>query len=191
MNKFILASGSPRRQQLLTELGLEFVIDISNVEELHDDSLPLRQLCEHNAALKAKDVAHRHKNAIVLGADTLVYLEQTPLGKPKSQTEAIKTLQWLSGKTHTVCTGLCLIHQGKSQTFSELTSVTFTELDQATIQAYMEKVNVMDKAGSYAIQEHAEMIIEKIDGDFSNVMGLPQKLVMKKLALLGIQSIKK
>jgi len=181
MNKIILASGSPRRRELLTELGIVFDVYTSDVEELHDASLPLRELCEYNAMLKAQDVAERYKGQLVLGADTLVYKDNSPLGKPKSEEEAKQTLLSLSGSFHTVCTGLCLTDGIRKKRFSEVTKVQFKSFDLSVINEYMSLVNVMDKAGSYAIQEHGEMLVESIIGDKSNVVGLPQSLVDREI----------
>ena len=181
MGNLILASSSPRRKELLEELGFHFEVISSDVEELHDISMPLRELCEHNAKLKAQDIATRNPDKLTLGADTLVYLDSTPLGKPKSREEAYATLKSLSGRTHCVCTGLCLVRNDKVEMFSEETKVHFHTLSDATIESYLSKVNVMDKAGSYAIQEQGEMIVKSIEGDYSNVVGLPQGLVKAKI----------
>lgn len=181
MIDLILASGSPRRKELLAELGYSFEVISSDIEELHDASLPLRELCEHNAKLKAEDVASRNPNKLILGADTLVYIDSTPLGKPKTQQEAYQTLKTLSGKTHCVCTGLCLVMNQQVWMFSEETQVNFHTLTDEIIKSYLSKVHVMDKAGSYAIQEQGEMIVESIEGDYSNIVGLPQKLVRQKI----------
>lgn len=181
MSDLILASGSPRRKELLAELGFSFEVISSDVEELHDLSMPLRELCEHNAKLKAQDVATRNPGKVTLGADTLVYSNATPLGKPKSLEEAYATLKSLSGGVHYVCTGLCLVLNEKVEMFSEETEVHFHTLSDETIESYLSQVNVMDKAGSYAIQEQGEMIVKSIVGSYSNVVGLPQKLVKAKI----------
>ena len=181
VSKLILGSGSPRRRQLLAELGYSFEVHTADVEELHDASISLRELCEHNARLKAEEVAKRFPDDVVLGADTLVYLDEKPLGKPKSKAEALQTLLMLSGRTHCVCTGMCLVYRGESHMFSEVTEVLFKTLSEEVAQEYMAKVDVMDKAGSYGIQEHGEMIVESVEGDFSNVVGLPQALVKEKI----------
>jgi len=186
-NDLILASSSPRRKELLGELGYEFEVVCAEVEELHDASLKLRELCEHNARLKAQEVAVKHAGKLVLGADTLVYLDATPLGKPKSEKEAIQTLKSLSGRKHCVCTGLCLVKDGELKMFSEVTEVEFKDIDEQTIRDYMNKVDVMDKAGSYAIQQCGEMLVQSIEGDFSNVVGLPQELVKQEIESFGLE----
>lgn len=187
MKQLILASGSPRRRELLEDLGYSFEVITSPAEELHCSSLALNELCEHNAMLKSRAVAERYPEAIVLGGDTLVYIDSEPLGKPKNIEEAKQTLAKLSGRKHKVCSGMCLIADGKEYPFHEVTTVHFKTLDREGIEAYMAKVDVMDKAGSYAVQECGEMIIEKVDGDLSNVIGLPQQLVDRQLRALGLK----
>lgn len=183
----ILASGSPRRKQLLGEMGFVFSVIPSEAEELHDDSMQLRDLVEENAYIKANDIAQYHLDSVVIGSDTLVYIDQTPLGKPKTEDEAKMTLRKLSGRAHQVCTGLCIISSDKIQRFSVVTDIVFKTLSDEEIDAYMRKVDVMDKAGSYAIQEHGEMIIQSIKGDYSNVVGLPQERLRQELLAFGIE----
>ena len=184
----ILASGSPRRREMLAKAGLKFEVIPSPAEELHDVSMPLDLLCEENAKLKALDVAQDHPEAIVIGADTLVYIDQTPLGKPRDENEARKMLGLLSGRTHQVCTGVCIARGEKSETFHTITEVVFKELSDDVIRDYMAKVHVMDKAGSYAVQEHGEMIIEEVRGDYDNVVGLPVLQLLEKLEAAKAES---
>ena len=170
----ILASASPRRRELLAATGLIFEVIASPAEEIHDAAIPLDELCEKNAELKALAVAADHPDAAVIGADTLVWIEGEPLGKPKDLDEARAMLRKLSGRAHTVCTGVCVVFPGgKVERFHELTAVRFRQLDEATITAYFEKTNPLDKAGAYGIQDSGEMIVEGIEGAFDNVMGLP------------------
>ena len=170
----ILASASPRRRELLAATGLNFEVIASSAEEIHDATIPLDELCEKNAELKALAVAADHPDAAVIGADTLVWIEGEPLGKPKDLDEARAMLRKLSGRAHTVCTGVCVVFPGgKVERFHELTAVRFRQLDEATITAYFEKTNPLDKAGAYGIQDSGEMIVEGIEGAFDNVMGLP------------------
>jgi len=180
-DRLILASGSPRRRDMLREVGLEFDVIPSPAEELHDESMALDQLCEENARLKALAVAQDYPEATVIGADTLVYVDQTPLGKPHSKEEAEATLMRLSGRTHQVCTGVCIARAGKVVSFHTITEVVFKKLSGETIKDYMSKVDVMDKAGSYAVQEHREMIVEQVRGDYDNVVGLPVAQLLAKL----------
>ncbi|MBK1854282.1 septum formation protein Maf [Verrucomicrobiaceae bacterium 5K15] len=182
MAQIILASGSPRRREMLAEAGLDFDVIPSPAEEIHDVDMPLHLLCEENARLKAVEVAKDHPEAAVIGADTLVYIDQTPLGKPKSEQEARETLAKLSGRAHQVCTGVCIAQGETTNSFHCITEVVFKTLTPELIQDYMTKVNVMDKAGSYAVQEHGEMIIDEVRGDYDNVVGLPITQLLEKLA---------
>jgi len=180
--RIILASGSPRRRELLENAGLSFEVKPSSAEEIHDATLAPGELCEKNARLKAAAVACDIPGAWVIGADTLVFLDGHPLGKPTDHHKAASMLAMLSGRVHEVRTGVCIIHPcGRATTFHEITHVTFRHLDHAAIHAYHTLVNPLDKAGAYAIQEHGERIIERIDGPFDNVMGLP---VPRLLALM-------
>lgn len=178
----ILASASPRRKELLAATGLDFQVVTSPAEEIHDAAIPLDELCEKNAELKALAVAADHPEDAVIGADTLVYIDGEPLGKPKDLDEARVMLRKLSGRSHTVCTGVCIVFPGgRVKRFHELTAVRFRELDDATIEAYFQKTNPLDKAGAYGIQDSGEMIVEGIDGAFDNVMGLPVARLMQEL----------
>ncbi|MGJ8671425.1 Maf family protein [Rubritalea sp.] len=188
--QLILASGSPRRRELLAELGFEFEVVTSDAEEEHRCDITLTDLCERNAEIKTSAVAVKFPDAVVLGGDTLVYIDDEPLGKPKSVEEAVTMLERLSGRTHQVCSGMCLISGERVQLFHEVTNVVFKEIGRATIDAYMKRVDVMDKAGSYAVQECGEMIVERVEGDFSNVVGLPQQKVVEQLAAFGLQPSK-
>ncbi|MCW1883547.1 Maf family protein [Luteolibacter flavescens] len=170
----ILASASPRRRELLSAAGVSFEVVPSPAEEIHDASIPLDVLCEKNAELKALDIAADHPEAAVIGADTLVYIDGEPLGKPRDLEAARAMLRKLSGRAHTVCTGVCVVFPGgRVVRFHELTAVRFRVLDEETITAYFGKTNPLDKAGAYGIQDSGEMIVEGIDGAFDNVMGLP------------------
>ncbi len=183
MKRVILASGSPRRRELLAAAGLEFEVIPSPAEELHDASYGMAELCEENARLKAVAVAENFPDAVVIGADTLVFLEGEPLGKPKDMEEARGMLKRLAGKRHQVCTGVCVAGPGNLvRCFHEVTDVYFRELDDATISEYLEKTQPLDKAGAYGIQDQGEMIVEKIEGAFDNVMGLPVNKVMEELS---------
>ncbi len=181
--RVILASGSPRRRELLAAAGVAFEVMISPAEEIHDASIPLAELCERNAELKAEAVAAGQPGAAVIGADTLVWIEGEPLGKPRDLAEAREMLRKLGGRPHTVCTGVCVIFpDGRSECFHELTEVRFRPLDEAMITAYFEKTDPLDKAGAYGIQDSGEMIVEGIDGAFDNGMGLPVARVLRALS---------
>ena len=178
----ILASGSPRRRELLEKAGVEFDVIVSSAEEIHDNSLAMGELCETNARLKAEAVACDHTDAAVIGADTLVFVDGIALGKPKDIEEARTMLRKLSGRTHQVCSGVCVAGPGeKRNTFHEVTEVIFHTLSEELIETYLEKTSPLDKAGAYGIQDHGEMIVERISGNFDNVMGLPVELLLTEL----------
>ncbi|MES2981669.1 MAG: Maf family protein [Verrucomicrobiota bacterium] len=182
--KLILASGSPRRSELLAAAGVEFEVIPSPAEEIHDSSLGMAGLCEENARLKASAIAIHHPDAVVIGADTLVFLDREPLGKPKDMAEAESMLRRLSGKTNQVCTGVCIMGPSERVTMLHaVTNVFFRELDDETLFAYLAKTQPLDKAGAYGIQDHGEMIIERIVGAFDNVMGLPVEQVLQALEM--------
>ena len=169
----ILASQSPRRRELLEKTGIPFSIIVRDTEELKKASMPPQELCLHNAAAKAEAVFREHPDSTVIGADTLVFLEGFPLGKPEDEEEARSMLRKLSGRTHHVCTAVAIRSPLGMKNLAVLTEVTFRELTEKDIRHYMELVDVMDKAGSYAFQEHGEMIISSVRGDTDNVIGLP------------------
>ena len=173
--QLILASSSPRRAELLKSIGLEFKVIPSTVAELHDPDLSVRQLCKINARRKAEEVAGWFPDAVVLGADTLVAKGHEIFGKPNGLADARQMLSALSGHTHEVVTAVCLIakNRGKEEIFADVSRVTFRSLDANQIDEYIKRVEVLDKAGAYAVQEHGDLIIEKVEGSRSNVIGLP------------------
>jgi septum formation protein len=182
--RLILASGSPRRSELLAAAGIGFEVIPSPAEEIHDSSLGMAELCEENARLKAIAVFSLHPDAVVIGADTLVFLDGEPLGKPKDMAEAEVMLRRLSGKMNRVCTGVCILRPGEKVTLLHVvTEVFFRELDDETLFAYLAKTQPLDKAGAYGIQDRGEMIIERIEGSYDNVMGLPVEQVLQALDL--------
>lgn len=160
-----------------------FEVMHSQAEEIHDPSMLPDVLCEWNAMLKAAAVATLRPDATVIGADTLVFIDGTPLGKPLDLEEAAAMLRRLSGRVHQVCTGVCVIYPGGGKrVFHDLTEVTFQPLNDAVIKEYFARVNPLDKAGAYGIQEFGEMIISGIRGNFDNVMGLPVSKLIEALA---------
>jgi len=178
----VLASASPRRQELLEKAGLVFEVVVSPAEEIHDTTMDPEALCEWNAALKAEAVAAQRADAVVIGSDTLVFLDGEPLGKPADFGEARSMLRRLAGRMHRVCTGVCVIFPGGGRTvFHDTSEVTFLPLNDSEIDAYHALVNPLDKAGAYGIQEHQERIIAHISGSFENVMGLPVDKVVAAL----------
>jgi septum formation protein len=178
----VLASASPRRRELLERAGISFGVVVSPAEEIHDAAMEPEVLCELNATLKAEAVAITRPDAIVIGADTLVFIDGEPLGKPAGPAEARGMLRRLSGRTHRVCTGVCVIFPGgRARVFHAITEVDFLPLDDGRINAYLALVDPLDKAGAYGIQEHGEMIVSAIRGGFENVMGLPVDMVVDAL----------
>lgn len=170
----ILASKSPRRSELLTREGAVFRVEVRDTDEVHDETLPPQELCAINAAAKAAAVAAEFPGEVVIGADTLVFIDGMPLGKPADEAEAIAMLMRLQGRTHSVCTAVAVfMPDGSRRDFTETSYVTFRELDEAAIRHYMSLVHVFDKAGAYAIQEQGELIISSFEGDLDNVIGLP------------------
>lgn len=173
--ELILASNSPRRKELLAGAGFDFKVIPSNVIEPENNNMPIDKYVEYLAELKAYDVYKKHQG-VVLGADTVVYINGVALGKPKDKADAISTLKMLSGKTHTVCTGYCIITSNKKITANEKTLVTFNTLSDELINDYVNSGLCYDKAGSYGIQD-GYPLIEKINGDYNNVVGLPINII--------------
>jgi septum formation protein len=181
---FILASAAPRRAALLRQLKLDFEVIPSDAKEVFDENLSPLELCQLNAHRKARVVAKKDPDALVMGADTLVFLGQQIFGKPKDITGAKKMLMQLQGRTHQVVTGVCLIHLRKhrEKIFAVSTEVMFRPLTPEQIDEYLAKINPLDKAGAYAIQDNGEMIVSEISGSFSNVVGLPIERVQAELS---------
>jgi septum formation protein len=179
----ILASASPRRVELLRQLGLEFKVVPAEVDEIHREQLTGRELAQVNAYRKARVVAKKFPDALVMGADTLVCLEAAMFGKPATLEAAYQMLEQLQGRTHQVVTGICLLHlrSHRQSVFAESTAVTFHPLDSVSIRRYLNRVDPLDKAGAYAIQEEGDLIIRKITGSYSNVVGLPIERLDREL----------
>lgn len=169
----ILASKSPRRKELLKQIGIPFVVVVSDAEEVSGNSWTPAALVVENAKRKARAVAEKYPDSPVLGADTVVSSEGKIFGKPKDKDEARKMLTALSGKMHEVTTGLALINRNEIRTTNVTTKVFFDTMTKADIDAYIATEESMDKAGAYAIQGKAARFIEKIEGSYSNVVGLP------------------
>lgn len=187
--RLILASQSPRRAQLLQEAGIcDFEVCRPTVEELHDADMTSTALTLENAGRKARELAVRHPEALVLAADTLVYVDGEPLAKPATLEEARSMLRRLSGRSHRVCTGVALVWDGgeSEDRFAEETAVIFKPLTERDISAYHAVCNPLDKAGGYGIQDGTSLILERLEGSFSNVMGLPMESLLPRLrSLLG------
>ena len=186
MQKIILASQSPRRKQLLEWAEVPFDIIIPLTDEAYPVDLPLEEVAVFIARNKALAVQQMHQSALpILAADTIVLLKNKVIGKPADRADAIGILTRLSGQTHTVITGVVILHQGKEIAFSDATEVTFHPLTAAQIIFYVDKYQPYDKAGAYAIQEWIGVVgIKNINGDFYNVMGLPVSRVVQALLQL-------
>jgi septum formation protein len=191
----VLASASPRRQELLKNAGVEFVVKPANIPEIRDKDETPRTFAGRMAREKARAVFAGTNNEYVLGADTVVTVGakgvspvngDLVLGKPQDEQDAGRMLRRLSGREHQVITGVCLVALGFQDVRSETTAVHFSALTDADIREYIATGEPMDKAGAYAIQGAASRWISKIEGDYSNVVGLPVALVLQMLRDHGV-----
>ena len=189
MGRLILASGSPRRIQLLREAKFDPEVVRPEVAELSCDFLTASELARFNARLKAAAVAAVYPDAMVLGADTVVALGSEIFGKPRDLDDAARMLHQLVGKTHEVITGIALMegNVGRITLRAVSSTVTLRSLSTREIQGYLQTVNPLDKAGAYAAQSSANAIIERINGSFTNVVGLPMELIGPLLRSAGIR----
>ena len=183
---FILASQSPRRRELLSMLGLSFDIVTADIDEAMDASLSVEDAVAEISCKKAEAVGAKHPDRLIVSADTIVTVDGKVLGKPHSQDEARAMLQSLSGRTHTVMTAFCLYRDGVAQTHVEKTDVVFKALSLEEIDAYIATGSPMDKAGAYGIQDGAAVFVERLHGDYYNVMGLPLCTLVKCLRERGV-----
>ncbi len=182
-HKLILASKSPRRKELLERSNIPFTIRTLEVEEIYPESLPKAEVAEYLAILKAEAArSNLADDEILLGADSIVILNDTVFGKPKDTEDARHILRQLSGQVHQVITGVCLLSKTKKVSFSAVSKVWMEELSDAEIEYYIETFQPFDKAGAYAIQEWIGLCkISKIEGTYSNIMGLPTEMVYRAL----------
>lgn len=184
-NNIILASQSPRRKQLLEQAEITFVVQVADIDETPPTNLPCSQVPEYLAKKKAAVIAAQHTDAIIIAADTVVILNEKILGKPTDANDAVAILTQLSGNVHYVVSGVCIKTPQQEISFSSTTEVHFKALSQQQIQHYVNQYKPYDKAGAYAIQEWIGMVgIEKIVGDYYNVVGLPINQVVATLAAL-------
>jgi septum formation protein len=180
--KLVLASGSPRRQQFLRELDVDFEIRLKDIEEIYPDTLQGAEITDFLAVLKA-NAFEPASNEIILTSDTIVWHKNKALGKPKDYDDAFAMLQSLAGNTHEVITSVCIKSAEKSEVFNETTRVTFNPLSDEEIKYYLDKYQPYDKAGSYGIQEWIGLVaIARIEGSYANVVGLPVDKVYQKLS---------
>lgn len=182
-HKIILASGSPRRQQFLKELEIDFEIKLKEIEEICPDHLQAEEITNFLAKLKASAFENElQDNEVLITSDTIVWLDNKALGKPIDASHAVRMLTEMSGKTHKVITSVCIKSTKKEVVFHEETLVTFTDLSLDEIEFYLNNYKPFDKAGSYGIQEWIGLIaIEKIEGSYANVVGLPTHKLYKEL----------
>jgi septum formation protein len=184
----VLASASPRRQDLLQEAGYDFKIVRPEIEERFDPHLSLGEVTIWNAMRKGIFVAPAHSSAVVVAADTLVSLGGEIIGKPADMADALAILRRLSGRTHQVCTGVFVGRRADSafSVFREVSHVTFKTLSEQGLKDYLESVNPLDKAGAYGAQDRGTQIIAKIEGSRSNVIGLPMEQTAEALKNFGV-----
>lgn len=183
MKPLILASASPQRQSLLKEAGIPFTVDPAHIHEDLTLSMPPLELARFLSFKKAEKVAERHPTKLILGADTLVVADGGCLGKPANNKEALAMLRLLNGKTHQVITGFTLLDAGKSRALTNavITYVQFKKNRIATLEEYVKTAEPMGKAGAYAIQGKGAALIKRIEGSYSNVVGLPMEALKKEL----------
>jgi septum formation protein len=177
----ILASASPRRKEILQTAGIEFEVRVAEVEEKITPGQSPEETVKDLARQKALAVAKANPQTTVIGADTIVVLEGEILGKPRDWADAIKMLKSLSGKTHSVFTGVCLVKDGEENRFFEETKVEFYNLSNEEIEAYVDTGEPMDKAGAYGIQGKGCLLVKRIEGDYFNVVGLPVGKLVREL----------
>ncbi|WP_216828804.1 Maf family protein [Alkalihalobacterium elongatum] len=186
MKPFILASGSPRRKELLEQAQISFTIQTSDVDETIDPALSPDELVQSLALQKAEAVFEQNQHAVVLGADTIVVLDGQVLGKPNDREHAKEMLSALSGKKHSVLTGVAILDNEQQKIFSVETHVQFWQLTNEEIERYLDTNEPFDKAGSYGIQGFGATLVEAISGDYFSVVGLPLASTVRELSNFGI-----
>lgn len=179
--KYVLASASPRRRELLGVAGLEFDVVVSNADEAVPEGISPEEAAVLTAEKKAEAVQTLCPDACVIGADTTVVLDGEVMGKPADRADAVRMLRMLSGREHYVLTGVCLLYKDKKVTFVQRTAVRFYELSEDEINDYVDSGEPMDKAGAYGIQGLGCKLVEGIEGDYFNVVGLPVARVMREI----------
>lgn len=185
--KLILASGSPRRRELLEKLNIPFEVIVSACDETLPEGIPAESAAEMLAVRKAAAVAKQHPEAVVIGADTTVILDGEILGKPADEADCKRMLHLLSGRQHQVITGVAIFWDGHSASFSDETEVQFYPLSNVEIDAYAASPEPYDKAGAYGIQGQGALLVAGIHGDYYNVMGLPVARLARQLRDFGIR----
>ena len=187
MARIVLASGSPRRQELLGRMGIrDFVVSVPQVEEVCPEGLTPEETVCHISRQKSAAV-QAEPDDIVITADTMVFLDDQRLGKPQDEADALRMLTALQGRRHTVCTGVTVRQGDRVLTESEATGVVFRPAEESELRAYIATGEPMDKAGSYGVQGKGALLVERLEGDFFNVMGLPVLRLSRMLAQFGIK----
>ena len=188
MKQLVLASGLPARKEILEKTGYPFIVDVSDYGEDMGLKMSPEELAKHLSLGKAQDVATRHKDSVVLAADSFALFNGELLGKPQTIENARKMLATLSGQCHSFITGFTILDADTSRRYSDVveTKVYFRKLAPEDIDNYLKKENVLNNAGAYIIQKLGATLVEKIDGDYSNVMGLPLPAVTVALKNFGI-----
>lgn len=190
MAKIVLASASPRRQELLRRIGItDFTVRVPQVEEYYPEDLTPEEIVTYISREKSLAVPSED-DEIVITADTMVFLDRARLGKPRDEHHALEMLTALQGRQHTVCTGVTVRQGERILSRAQSTRVYFRPASQAELQAYIAGGEPMDKAGAYGVQGQGSLLVERIDGDFFNVMGLPVVLLEQMLAEFGIYLLK-
>ena len=182
--RLVLASASPRRRELLALTGIPFVVDAPEVDETC--ALGARAAVVELSRRKALAAAAKHPGQVVLASDTLVAIDDAPLGKPRDEADALRMLTALQGRHHTVCTGVTVRQGQRMLTRAQSTQVWFRSASTEELKAYIRSGEPMDKAGAYGVQGLGALLVERIDGDFFNVMGLPVLLLSRMLAEFGV-----
>ena len=183
----ILASGSPRRKEILEKLGYQFKTEKTDADERYPDNMRVSDIAEHLSVIKAKTSLTKNPDDVVIGSDTIVVLDGRVLGKPDSIRDAKEILMALSGKTHIVYTGVCVASAEKTESFTVATEVTFSELNESDIDEYIASGEPMDKAGAYGIQGFGCRFVSSISGDYYAVMGLPANKLYEVLKNFNLE----
>ncbi|ABX42301.1 Maf family protein [Lachnoclostridium phytofermentans] len=195
MYQIVLASGSPRRKEILSQVGINFTVCVSNMEEITSETLPENIVMELSK-MKAHDIAKQYEtNTIIIGSDTIVAYKNQILGKPKNEDHAKEMLQLLSGVTHEVYTGVTVIIKNDSgeveeRTFFEISKVTVSDLTEEEIMDYIKSKEPMDKAGAYAVQGRFAAHVTRIEGDYYTIVGLPIARLYQEVKKFGIDLVK-
>lgn len=190
MQKIILASSSPRRKMVLEKSGLKFSVDVSDFNEDALEFSNPHEMVEKLSLEKAKIVAKRNPKALIIAADTTVFLNNEIIGKPKSKTDAFRILKLLSGNKHQVITGFTIIGGKKIITKHIISEVIFKNLSDEQINAYIATGEPMDKAGGYGIQNNAGVFVDRVIGDYNNIVGLPLAAILNALKEFGVDTLK-